>query len=96
MYGVRHRLMPINYVKCSRHAGSVAAHRRSAATFASARPPCRHPLTVFLRMHFCAIGVRFQLISRTKRSLQADSEGAFFSSESAEKKRTGWVGLSVT
>jgi hypothetical protein len=25
----------------SRHAGSVAAHRRCAATFASARPPCR-------------------------------------------------------
>jgi hypothetical protein len=29
--------VPIN----SRHAGSVAAHRRFAATFASARPPCR-------------------------------------------------------
>jgi len=28
-------------VRCSRHAGSVAAHRRCAATFASARPPCR-------------------------------------------------------
>ena len=26
---------------CSRHAGSVAAHRRCAATFASDRPPCR-------------------------------------------------------
>ncbi len=33
-------------------------------------------------------GVRFQLIP----SLQADSEGVFFSSESAEKKHTGWVG----
>ena len=29
-------------------------------------------------------------------SLSAESEGAFFSSESAEKNRTGRVGLSVT
>jgi len=28
-------------------------------------------------------------------SLQADSEGVFFSSESAKKNRTGWVGQSV-
>jgi len=27
-----------------------------------------------------------------KRVLQAESEGAFFSSESVEKKRTGWFG----
>ena len=30
--------------------------------------------------------------SKTVTSLQADSEGVFFSSESAEKKHTGWVG----
>ncbi len=28
-------------VRCSRHAGSVAAHCSKAAMFASARPPCR-------------------------------------------------------
>jgi hypothetical protein len=28
--------------------------------------------------------------SKTVTSLQADSEGVFFSSESAEKKHTGW------
>jgi hypothetical protein len=32
----------------------------------------------------------------TKTALQAESEGAFFSSESAEKNRTGWFGQSVT
>ncbi len=39
---------PINFVMYSRHAGSVAAHRRYAATFASARPPCR----LFARQFF--------------------------------------------
>ena len=34
-------------VKCSRHAGTVAAHCRYAPMFASARPPCRHPIAVF-------------------------------------------------
>jgi hypothetical protein len=29
-------------------------------------------------------------------SLPADSEGVFFSSESAEKKHTGWVGQCVS
>jgi len=33
--------------------------------------------------------------SKTVTSLQADSEGVFFSSESAEKKHTGWVGQCV-
>jgi hypothetical protein len=28
--------------------------------------------------------------------MKAEQEGAFFSSESGEKNRTGWVGLSVT
>jgi hypothetical protein len=32
------------------------------------------------------------MIRMTKTSLQAESEGAFFSSESAEKNRTGWFG----
>ena len=30
------------------------------------------------------------------KPLKAEQEGAFFSSESAEKNRTGWVGLSVS
>ena len=34
--------------------------------------------------------------SKTVTSLQADSEGVFFSSESAEKKHTGWVGQSMS
>ena len=40
-------------MKCSRHAGPVASHCRFAPMFASARPPCRHPLAVFLRARFC-------------------------------------------
>jgi hypothetical protein len=31
-----------------------------------------------------------------KRSRQAEQEGAFFSRESGEKNRTGWVGQSVS
>jgi hypothetical protein len=31
-----------------------------------------------------------------KNSLKAEQEGAFFSSESAEKNRIGWVGQSVS
>ena len=37
-----------------------------------------------------------EIIRKPKISLQAESEGAFFSSESAEKNRTGWFGQSVT
>jgi hypothetical protein len=40
------------------------------------------------------IGVRHQL--KPKKSMKAEQAGAFFSSESGEKKRTGRVGLSVT
>lgn len=36
--GVSHQFKTPIY---TRHGGSVAAHRRFAATFASARPPCR-------------------------------------------------------
>ena len=36
--GLRHQFKTPIY---ARHVGSVAAHRRFAATFASARPPCR-------------------------------------------------------
>jgi hypothetical protein len=39
-------------------------------------------------------GVRHQL--KPKKSLKAEQAGAFFSSESGEKKRTGRGGLSVT
>ena len=88
--------------------------RRSppAATFASARPPCRLSARyvfsdcisafncVFLARHFCiSINQEFpvnEIRLAQWTSLQADSEGAFFSSESAEKKRTGWVGQSVS
>ena len=38
MYGVSHQFKTPIY---ARHGGSVAAHRRFAATFASARPSCR-------------------------------------------------------
>ncbi len=74
---------------CSRQAGTVAAHRLRQRS----RRPARHvvyPFDVFPDSIFASreIGVRFQLIP----SLQADSEGVFFSSESAEKKHTGWVG----
>ena len=41
LIGVRYQLIHALGVMYSRHAGSVAAHRRFAATFASARPPCR-------------------------------------------------------
>ena len=34
-------------MRCSRHAGTVAALHGKAVTFASARPPCRRPLAVF-------------------------------------------------
>jgi len=34
-------------------------------------------------------------VRKPASSLQAESEGAFFSSESAEKNRTGWIGLRV-
>ena len=85
--------MPVRFdVKCSRHAGTVASHCRFAPMFASARPPCRHPLAVFLRLHFCG----YRNTASTKYITEAESEGAFFSSESAEKNRTGWFGQSVS
>jgi hypothetical protein len=31
-------------------------------------------------------------VQELKKTLKAEQEGAFFSSESAEKKRTGWFG----
>ncbi len=51
--------------------------------------------TAFLRLDKPLVFVN-ETVRVPKTSLQADSEGAFFSSESAEKKRTGWVGQSVS
>ena len=46
----------------------------------------------FLRRHFCS----YRNIVSPNKSMKAEQEGAFFSSESGEKNRTGWVGLSVS
>jgi len=46
----------------------------------------------FLRRHFCS----YRNLVSPNKSMKAEQEGAFFSSESGEKNRTGWVGLSVT
>ena len=45
-------------VRCSRHAGTVAAHCRFAPMFASARPPWRQPFDVFFD---CISAVRCQV-----------------------------------
>ena len=42
----------------------------------------------FLRRHFCS----YRNIVSPNKSMKAEQEGAFFSSESGEKNRTGWVG----
>jgi len=80
-------------VRCSRHAGSVAAHRRFAATFASARPPCRLSYRQFFSDGISAV---IEIPLQQIKSLKAEQAGAFFSSESGEKKRTGRGGLSVS
>jgi hypothetical protein len=67
----------------------------TAALRQRSRRPARHavcPFEVFLRQHFFG----YRNSASTKNSLKAEQAGAFFSSESAEKKRTGRVGLSVT
>ena len=78
----------------------------TAASRQCSRRPARHVVVhsqffsdcisavnyVFLARHFCGYKTKLQ----PQKALQADSEGAFFSSESAEKKRTGWVGQSVS
>jgi hypothetical protein len=46
----------------------------------------------FLRRHFCS----YRNLVSPNKSMKAEQEGAFFLSESGEKNRTGWVGLSVT
>ena len=46
----------------------------------------------FLRRHFCS----YRNLVSPNKSMKAEQEGAFFSSESGEKNRTGWVGLSVS
>ena len=80
---------------CSRHAGTVAAHRLRQRS----RRPARHvvcPFAMFSPTAFLRLASinNFEKRNRSKKvtSLQADSEGVFFSSESAEKKHTGWVG----
>ena len=72
--------VPIN----SRHAGTVAAHCRFAPMFASARPPWRCPFDVFSD---CISAVKETKLQPD--TTQRPTEGAFFSSESAEKNRTG-------
>jgi len=74
---------------------TTAARQRS-------RRPARHVVirsqfspTVFLRFDKPLVFV-YETVRVPVTSLQDDSEGAFFSSESAEKKRTGWVGQSVS
>jgi len=85
---------------CSRHVGSVAAHRRFAATFASARPPCRLSDQHISSDSISAVQQTKPTVqgnnSQAKTTPQAEQAGAFFSSESGEKKRTGRVGLSVS
>jgi hypothetical protein len=90
----------------SRHAGSVAAHRLRQRS----RRPDRHvvcSLAIFPPAAFLRFDKQIKLGSGTnysvikdfqysKYSLKAEQEGAFFSSESAEKNRTGWVGLRVS
>jgi hypothetical protein len=61
--------------------------------FASARPPCRLSARQFFSD---GISADIETLLQQITSLKAEQEGAFFSSESAEKNRTGWVGLSVT
>ena len=51
--------------------------------------------TAFLRFDKPLVFVN-ETVRVPKTSLQVDSEGTFFSSESAEKNRTGWVGQSVS
>ena len=51
--------------------------------------------TAFLRFDKPLVFVN-ETVRVPKTSLQVDSEGAFFSSESAEKNRTGWFGQSMT
>jgi hypothetical protein len=53
--------------------------------FASARPPCHHQFDVF--------SDSISAVKETKLqpdTSQRPTEGAFFSSESGEKNRTGW------
>ena len=93
LMGVRYQLIHALRVMYSRHAGSVAAHRRCAATLASARPPCRLSARhISFDSNFAVVEKPLQPI----KSLKAEQAGAFFSSESGEKKRTGRVGLGVT
>ncbi|MFM7800591.1 MAG: hypothetical protein ACKO69_00340 [Limnohabitans sp.] len=56
------------------------------------------PTAMSLSMRFFAdcIPVLDEFLLQPNTSFQADSEGVFFSSESAEKKHTGWVGQSVS
>ena len=89
MYGVRLRLiLSKTFTPCR-----VGRRSPPAASFASARPPCRLSTRLFFSDGISAVQ-ETQL--QPKRALQAEQEGAFFSSESAEKNRTGWFGQSVS
>ena len=81
----------------------------TAAARQRSRRPARHvvcpidifPPTAFLQFYKSCfgnwgqiIGIRYQF--PTKKSMKAEQAGAFFSSESGEKKRTGRVGLCVS
>ena len=73
----------------------------TAAARQRSRRPDRHvvcPLAVFLRVINWGQTPIFviEISQQPKYSLKAEQEGAFFSSESAEKNRTGWVGLRVS
>jgi len=72
----------INFVMHSRHAGSVAAHRRCAATLASARPACRlSDRHISSDSIFAVVEMPLQPI----KSLKAEQARAFFRAK-AEKK----------
>ena len=74
----------------------------TAAARQCSRRPARHVVvssifspTAFLRFDIPRPDENRNSAS-TKYITEAESEGAFFSSESAEKNRTGWFGQSVT
>ncbi|MSQ65406.1 MAG: hypothetical protein EXR37_03490 [Limnohabitans sp.] len=51
--------------------------------------------TAFLRFDIAKSHEK-EIVLQSETPVQAESEGAFFSSESAEKNRTGWFGQCVT
>jgi hypothetical protein len=82
-----------NFPVSSRHAGSVAAHRGFAATFASARPSCR-----LSNRHNSSddISAVIEIPLQQIKSFKAEQEWHFFRAKGGEKNRTGRVCLSVT